>query len=280
MLARLKHVDPERRPSAFSRANAAFANTSVGRFLSIHFVWKVDPWLMRLTRGRVGMGIGIPTALLETRGAKSGARRRNAVIYFHDGDRVTIVASKLGLPQHPAWFHNLRADPEVTLGGIPMRAEVVADEAELEGSGQWQTVSSRPTRRTGEKRPRPAGRSRSFSWHRVRLDRIAQTPVKEDVMYARVASWEGVDAETFAQTAAEIRERAEAESGPPEGVPAKEFLLLSDADNGRTLAVTLFETEDDYRQGDETLNSMSPPSGGMGQRVSVDQYKVEVRVEA
>ena len=132
MPARLKHVDPERRPGAFSRANAAFANTSLGRFLSIHFVWKVDPWLMRLTQGRVGMGIGIPTALLETRGARSGAPRRNAVIYFHDGDRVTIVASKLGLPQHPAWFHNLRANPEVTLGGIPMRAEEVADEAERE----------------------------------------------------------------------------------------------------------------------------------------------------
>ena len=43
--------------------------------------------------------------------------RRNVVIYFHDGDRVTIVASKLGLPQHPAWFHNLRADPDVTFGG-------------------------------------------------------------------------------------------------------------------------------------------------------------------
>jgi deazaflavin-dependent oxidoreductase (nitroreductase family) len=52
------------------------------------------------------------------------------VIYFHDGDRVTIVASKLGLERHPAWFHNLRANPDVTLGGIPMRATVVDDEAE------------------------------------------------------------------------------------------------------------------------------------------------------
>jgi deazaflavin-dependent oxidoreductase (nitroreductase family) len=132
MIARLKHVDPERRPGALSRASAAFANTSLGRFLSIHFVWRVDPWLMRLTRGRVGMGVGVPTALLETRGARSGLPRHNAVIYFHDGDRVTIVASKLGLPQHPAWFHNLRAQPDVTLGGIPMRAQVVAGEAERE----------------------------------------------------------------------------------------------------------------------------------------------------
>jgi deazaflavin-dependent oxidoreductase (nitroreductase family) len=126
----LKYVDPTRRRGFFSRLYAALANTRLGRFLSVHVVWKVDPYLMRLTRGRLGMGLVLPTALLETRGAKSGAVRRNAVIYFHDGDRVTVVASKLGLPQHPAWFHNLRADPDVTLGGIPMRATVVTDEAE------------------------------------------------------------------------------------------------------------------------------------------------------
>jgi deazaflavin-dependent oxidoreductase (nitroreductase family) len=109
---------------------AALANTPFGRFLSVHVVWKVDPHLMRLTRGKFGMGMFLPTALLETRGARSGALRRNAVIYFHDGDRVTIVTSKLGLPQHPAWFHNLQADSDVTFGGIPMRATVVTDDAE------------------------------------------------------------------------------------------------------------------------------------------------------
>lgn len=56
--------------------------------------------------------------------------RRNAVIYFNDGERVTIVASKLGLPTHPAWFHNLLADPDVVFGGIPMRATVVTDEGD------------------------------------------------------------------------------------------------------------------------------------------------------
>jgi deazaflavin-dependent oxidoreductase (nitroreductase family) len=76
------------------------------------------------------MGLLLPTALLETHGARSGAVRRNAVIYFNDGDRVTIVASKLGQPRHPAWYHNLRADPAVTLAGVPMRATVVDDEAE------------------------------------------------------------------------------------------------------------------------------------------------------
>jgi len=130
MPTRLKHVDPDRRPRLLSRAYAALANTRLGRFLSVHLVWKVDPYLMWATRGRLGMGLVMPTALLETRGAKSGALRRNVVIYFHDGEKVTIVASMLGLPRHPAWFHNLQADPEVTFGGIPMRATVVGEEAE------------------------------------------------------------------------------------------------------------------------------------------------------
>jgi deazaflavin-dependent oxidoreductase (nitroreductase family) len=132
MPTQLKYVDPNRRRGLFSRALAALANTRLGRFMSVHVVWKVDPFLMRATRGRVGMGLTMPTALLETLGAKSGAMRRNVVIYFHDGERVTIIASKLGHEKHPAWFHNLRAHPDVTFGGIPMQAAVVGDEAERE----------------------------------------------------------------------------------------------------------------------------------------------------
>jgi deazaflavin-dependent oxidoreductase (nitroreductase family) len=130
MATRLKYVDPNRRRGLLSRAYAWLSSTRLGRFISANVVWKVDPYLLRASRGRVGMGLVLPTALLVTRGAKSGAVRRNAVIYFHDGDRVTIIASKAGDERHPAWFHNLRAHPDVTLGGIPMRATVVEDEAE------------------------------------------------------------------------------------------------------------------------------------------------------
>jgi deazaflavin-dependent oxidoreductase (nitroreductase family) len=125
-----KYVDPNRPRGPFSRTFAAFSSTRAGRLISANFVWRVDPYVLRATGGRVGMGLMLPTALLETRGAKSGAVRRNGVIYFHDGDRVTIIASKAGAARHPAWFHNLRAHPDVMLGGIPMRASVVSDEAE------------------------------------------------------------------------------------------------------------------------------------------------------
>lgn len=126
----LEYVDPNRPRSLFSRSFAAFSSTRAGRLISANLVWKVDPYVLRATRGRVGMGLVLPTALLETRGAKSGAVRRNGVIYFHDGDRVTIIASKAGAAQHPGWFYNLRAHPDVTLGGTPLRASVVSDEGE------------------------------------------------------------------------------------------------------------------------------------------------------
>jgi hypothetical protein len=97
-------------------------------------------------------------------------------------------------------------------------------------------------------------------------------------VYARVAKWEGADAEAMRKSAADIN--SQASSGPPEGVPAKGFLLLIDPENGRGLAVALFETEEDLRQGNEVLNSMSPPDDGMGRRTSVESYEVAVDIHA
>lgn len=126
----LRRVDATRPASRFARLYAAIAVTRVARFISRHLNWKLDPLLLRLTGGRLATTLVFPTQLLETRGARSDITRRNAVIYFHDGDRIVIVASNAGSPQHPAWFHNLCAHPEVTFGGRPMRAAVIADEAE------------------------------------------------------------------------------------------------------------------------------------------------------
>jgi deazaflavin-dependent oxidoreductase (nitroreductase family) len=126
----LRYVDPVKRRGPVYRAFAWLTSTRAMGWVSRTLIWKIDPVLMRVTRGRFGMGMLLPTALLETRGARSGEPRRNAVIYFHDGDRVTIVASKLGMPKHPAWFHNLRAHPDVQFGGRQFRAHVVEDQAE------------------------------------------------------------------------------------------------------------------------------------------------------
>lgn len=87
-------------------------------------------------------------------------------------------------------------------------------------------------------------------------------------MYARVARWEGANGDALRRSADEIN--AEAASGPPEGVPATGFLMLIDPDSGRSLAVSMFETEDDLRQGDQALNAMNPSSDDVGTRTSVE----------
>jgi hypothetical protein len=94
-------------------------------------------------------------------------------------------------------------------------------------------------------------------------------------MVARVARWEGGDADAMRRAAQEVASRAA--SGPPEGVPAKAFLLLIDPDNGRQIGISLFETEEDLRKGDEVLNSMSPPEV-VGTRAPVEMYEVAVDV--
>jgi deazaflavin-dependent oxidoreductase (nitroreductase family) len=130
-----RHVDPSAPRGPLYRAFAGLASSRFATWLSKQgiwsaIVWKIDPWLLRLTRGRLGTGLLLPTALLQTRGARTGLHRSNAVIYFHDGERVTIFASQAGRPENPSWFYNVRANPEVVFGGQPFRAEIVSDAAE------------------------------------------------------------------------------------------------------------------------------------------------------
>ena len=70
----------------------------------------------RANDGRVsGMFANEPLLLLTTTGAKSREKRTNPLVHTLDGDRVVIIASFGGAPKHPAWFLNIRANPEVTI---------------------------------------------------------------------------------------------------------------------------------------------------------------------
>jgi hypothetical protein len=93
-------------------------------------------------------------------------------------------------------------------------------------------------------------------------------------MKARVATWEGGDPAAVQASLDEIRSRAD--SGPPEGVPSVGLMVLQG--EGKVVFIGLFETEEDLRQGDATLNAMDPP-GDMGTR-SVAFYDVPIKLEA
>jgi deazaflavin-dependent oxidoreductase (nitroreductase family) len=126
----LRYVDPYERRSRLYLAVCRLSATRIGARIAVNIAWKLDPYLLKLTNGRFSTAGPLATALLESRGARTGRPRRNATLYFHDGDRVTIIASKRGLPTNPAWYYNLRKHPDVFFGGLPFRAELVQDEAE------------------------------------------------------------------------------------------------------------------------------------------------------
>ena len=75
----------------------------------------IDPFLLKVTRGRISTALTLPVANLITTGAKSGLRRTAAVLYFTDGDDVILIASSFGRDKHPGWYHNLKVHPEATL---------------------------------------------------------------------------------------------------------------------------------------------------------------------
>ena len=99
--------------------------------------------VFRATKGRVGgrwYPGGAPVLLLHHVGRKSGKHRVSPLIYLADGSKLVIVASKGGVDQHPAWFHNLRAagTTEVELkGGEQRRVRVRTVEGGEEHDRLW-----------------------------------------------------------------------------------------------------------------------------------------------
>jgi deazaflavin-dependent oxidoreductase (nitroreductase family) len=123
---------PQARKTPVEKALQAFAQTPLGGKLFISVFPAIDRRLLPLTRGRLSTGLGQPIVLLHVRGAKSGAERTVPLLATKQDDLIVLIASKAGAVKHPAWFHNVRANPdvEVTLRGarVPMRATIAQGE--------------------------------------------------------------------------------------------------------------------------------------------------------
>jgi hypothetical protein len=91
---------------------------------------------------------------------------------------------------------------------------------------------------------------------------------------ARVVTFEGVSKDRM-----EEMDREMSEGEQPEGLPAGEVVVLHDPEAEKSLVILFFETEDDYRQGDEVLNAM-PAGDTPGRRTSVTKYDVVRRMTA
>lgn len=136
MASKIPPYDPRAPRPFYARWLEVFGRTPAGLRFGKTILARVDPLLLRLSGGRLGLFVGAPTAALTTIGARSGAPRTAAIFYFTDGDDVILVASNFGQDHHPAWYHNLLAHPEATLerGGVRAvySAEEVLDEGERE----------------------------------------------------------------------------------------------------------------------------------------------------
>ncbi|HEX8753817.1 MAG TPA: nitroreductase family deazaflavin-dependent oxidoreductase [Solirubrobacterales bacterium] len=84
-------------------------------------IWRAmgaHTFLYRRTGGRLGQrlpGIRGRVLLLDHVGARSGVKRTSPLLYAQDGKDLLLVASKGGFPKNPAWYYNLRANPDTTV---------------------------------------------------------------------------------------------------------------------------------------------------------------------
>ena len=89
---------------------------------------------------------------------------------------------------------------------------------------------------------------------------------------ARVVMFDGVTRDRIQEMQSEMRD-----SEPPEGVPAKEIIVLHDADAEKSVVIVFFDSEEDYQRGDEALSAM-PAGDTPGQRTGVAKYEVAMRM--
>ena len=90
--------------------------------------------------------------------------------------------------------------------------------------------------------------------------------------FARVVTFEGVSKERMEEMDREMQD-----GQPPEGFPSSELIVFHDPEAEQSLVVVIFETEDDYKRGDELLNAM-PAGDTPGRRTSVMKYNVATRM--
>jgi deazaflavin-dependent oxidoreductase (nitroreductase family) len=98
----------------------------------------------RANGGKVGgMFEGASMILVHHFGAKSGTERVSPMVWFPDGDRILIIASKAGAPTNPDWYHNLKAHPRVTVEVGTETFPVVAEELpRAERDEKWAQITS------------------------------------------------------------------------------------------------------------------------------------------
>lgn len=101
--------------SWWQRPLFAFAATRPGGWYFLTIAPRLDPILLRASGGRLSSGLGQPVGILKIRGARSGLIRETTLLCTPVEEGYLVVASRAGSTKHPAWYYNLRANPEIQL---------------------------------------------------------------------------------------------------------------------------------------------------------------------
>ncbi|MDO0909627.1 nitroreductase family deazaflavin-dependent oxidoreductase [Streptomyces sp. DT2A-34] len=89
------------------------------------------------TQGTTLMNTGMPVILLTTRGVKSGKIRKTPLMRVEHEGRYAAVASQGGAPEHPVWYHNIKAEPHVELQDGPVKRDMRAREVTGAEKAEW-----------------------------------------------------------------------------------------------------------------------------------------------
>ncbi|OQR60424.1 nitroreductase [Streptomyces maremycinicus] len=89
------------------------------------------------TEGTTLLDTGLPVILLTTRGAKSGKLRKTPLMRVEHDGRYALVASLGGAPQHPVWYHNVKAEPQVELQDGTLKQDMTAREVTGAEKAAW-----------------------------------------------------------------------------------------------------------------------------------------------
>jgi deazaflavin-dependent oxidoreductase (nitroreductase family) len=101
--------------NAFHRAMRTFAATNLGSAVFRPTAHHLDRFASKLTGGKrsfAGLVTGVPAVTLTTMGAKSGEPRTVAVYGIPHSEGLAVIASNWGGTKHPAWYYNLKANPQ------------------------------------------------------------------------------------------------------------------------------------------------------------------------
>ncbi|MBV9096368.1 MAG: nitroreductase family deazaflavin-dependent oxidoreductase [Streptosporangiaceae bacterium] len=89
------------------------------------------------TKGTTFRDTGLPVVIMTNRGARSGKVHKTPVMRVEHEGRYAVVASKGGAPEHPLWYHNIRANPLVELQDGPGKQDMIARELSGAERAEW-----------------------------------------------------------------------------------------------------------------------------------------------